>query len=260
MQASTLLRPVPKVLESVENPPKQLFAVGNEALLNEPLVAIVGTRRPNAYTKEKTHALAAAIAQAGGVVVSGGAMGVDALAHKGAGGRTIAVMANSLDIIYPKVNRPLIEEIYARGLALSEHETAHEARSYDFILRNRIVVGLAQAVVVAEADLKSGSMSSAQFAIKTGKPLYVLPHRMGESEGTQELLASGAARPITSIEGFVRSLGLRAASKDADEFLAHVARHPDYHAALARFGDRVFEYELNGLIDVVNGQIRLTGV
>ena len=253
-----MLPSIPEVLKGIDNAPARLYAMGDTTLLEHPKIAIIGSRRPFAYTKEQTFALASAVSAAGGVVVSGGAMGVDAIAHRGAGERTIAVMANSLDIVYPKVNRPLIEAIYTRSLALSEHEKAHEARRYDFILRNRIVVGLSQVVVVTQADLQSGSMSSARMAVTMGKPLFVLSHRLGESEGTQSLLAQGVARPIVSIEAFLKDAGLEVKREEQeDEVLHYLAKYPDYHSAVVRFGNRIFEYELEGKITVANGQIRI---
>ncbi len=108
-------------LESMKNYPKELYFLGNRELLERPKLSIVGSRRPLSYTKQFTHKLAKALASRGVVIVSGVAMGVDAIAHKGAGAEnSIAVMANGLDIRYPAVNRTLILEIEQKGLALSQ--------------------------------------------------------------------------------------------------------------------------------------------
>ncbi len=246
---------IPAELRSIANAPERLYYTGRRELLEGRKIALIGTRRPSAYTKGMTYRLAKALADAGGVVVSGAAMGVDAIAHRGAGEQTIAVMGNSLDIIYPKINKALIEAIYNDALALSEYEAGYEARPYSFVLRNRIVVGLSEAVVITEADLKSGSMTSARLAGEMGRPIYVLPHRIGESEGTNTLLRQGAARPIYDIDAFVRDLGLTPAKGPDDAMLAYLRENPGYHEAVARFGERVDEYELDGKIVVKNNTI-----
>lgn len=250
-----LLETIPKELRSIPNAPEKLYAVGERSLLEGRKVAVIGTRRPSAYTKGATYRIAKALADAGGVVVSGAAMGVDAIAHKGAGNRTIAVMGNSLDILYPRINRALIETIYQDALALSEYEVGYEARPYSFVLRNRIVVGLSEAVVITQADLKSGSMTSAKLAREMGRPIYVLPHRLDESEGTNRLLEEGAATAIYDVDAFVGSLGLAPATGAEDTLLAYVAKHPDYHEAVARFGETIDEYELDGKIRIQNNRI-----
>lgn len=255
MTGIVTLESIPSELRSIANPPQALYAVGKRELLCERKIAVIGTRRPSAYTKGVTYRLAKAIAQSGGVVVSGAAMGVDAVAHQGAGSRTIAVMGNSLDIIYPKINKALIESIYNDALALSEYESGYDARPYSFVLRNRIVVGLCEAVVITQADLNSGSMTSARLALEMGKPIYVLPQRLGESEGTNALLKDGSARAIYDVDGFVASLGFSVAADGGDEILNYLKKHPDYHDAVARYGARIDAYELEGKITVRNNTI-----
>jgi DNA processing protein len=247
--------PVPASLRGIKNPPQTLYAIGRPELLDARKIAIIGTRRPQAYTKEWTYKLASAVAAAGGVVVSGAAMGVDAIAHQGAGERTIAVMGNGLDILYPKVNQKLIREIYARGLALSEYEAGYEARPYSFVLRNRIVVGLSEAVVITQADLESGSMTSARLALEMGKPLYVLPHRLGESDGTNRLLAEGKAKAIHDPGVFLEAVGFAPTAQAGDPVLEYLRANPDYHAALEAFGGTLYEYELEGKIAVKNNRV-----
>ena len=254
-----LLDSLPPELASINNPPKSLFAVGREALLGERKIAVIGTRRPSAYTKTHTYRLAQAIAKAGGVVVSGAAMGVDAIAHQGAGERTIAVMGNSLDIFYPKINKTLIQTIYNNSLALSEYETGYEARPYSFVLRNRIVVGLSEAVVITQADMNSGSMTSAKLAMEMGKPIYVLPHRLGESEGTNRLLCEGLATAVYDIDAFMETLGFESKADEKDEILAYLRQNPGYNAAVEKFGERIYEYELDGRILVRNNLITVVG-
>lgn len=248
----------PPALQAIPEPPETLFFRGKPELLERPKVAIVGSRRPTAYTRTQVHRIASLIAGAGGVVVSGGALGTDGVAHQGAGNATIAVFANSLDAVYPKTNKKLIETIYENALALSEHAANPRPKPYDFIRRNRIVTGLADAVVVAQADLSSGSMHSARFALAQGRPLYVLPHRAGESDGTNELLAAGKAKAIYSPEAFLEEIGLAApAGGEEDPLLAYCAAGPSYDDVLARFGDALLEYELEGKVEVSNGKVRV---
>lgn len=253
----SILDEIPCELRNIKDPPKNLYAIGDRGLLKRKKVAIVGSRRPVSYTKDMTIRLSRMISEASGVVVSGAAMGVDALAHRGAGSNTIAVMANSLDIIYPRVNKELIHDIYSKGLALSEYEAGYEARPYSFVLRNRIVVGLSDAVIITQADLKSGSMRSAEIALEQNKPIYVLPHRYNESEGTNMLLKEKKAVAIYDMGEFLESLGIECKKEAKDDILEYLKEFPDYNGAVSRYGDKIFEYELDGKIKIDNSRIRV---
>lgn len=230
--------------------PKMLFCVGNSSLLETKMVSIVGTRRPISYTKEQTLKLASAFSSIGYSVVSGAAMGVDALAHRGALPNTIAVMANSLDTIYPKVNQKLITEIYQKGLALSEYPNTTKATRYSFVIRNRLVVALGEVLIITEADLDSGTMRSAEIAKELGKEIFVLPHRLGQSEGTQKLLEDGDAKLITNIDKFIGRFGKVRQIYDEDQI--YLQSTPPLQDALMRFGDKLYEYELEGKIEIKN--------
>lgn len=243
-------------LEGLKNPPEALYYMGDLSLLERTRVSIVGSRRPNAYTRAIVPLLASRLAKSGIAVVSGAAMGVDALAHSGAFPYTIAVMGNSLDIIYPAVNRALIEKIYKNALALSEYEKNYRPTRYSFVLRNRIVVALSEILVIAQADLDSGSMRSAKLALDLGKKIYVLPHRLGESEGTNWLLKNKMAEALYDIEEFVHALSGSGYKEEQDEFLLFCKSRPSYEEAVRRFGQKVFSYELEGKIVVENGMIR----
>ncbi len=233
----------------LKKPPKILFSVGKNSLLETKMVSIVGTRRPISYTKELTLKLSSAFSSIGYTVVSGAAMGVDALAHRGAFPNTIAVMANSLDIIYPKVNQKLINDIYLQGLALSEYPNTTKATRYSFVIRNRLVVALGEILIITEADLDSGTMRSAQIAKELGREIFVLPHRLGQSLGTQKLLEDGDAKLITNIDTFVGQFGT---VLPLDEEQAFFQSTPTLQDALARFGDKIYEYELEGKIEIKN--------
>ena len=234
--------------------PKELFFIGNSDLINRPMVSIVGTRRPCSYTKDMTFKLAQALKKRGVVVVSGAAMGVDAIAHRGATpSNTIAVMANGLDIKYPAVNKSIIADIENNGLTLSFYKDGFRATKWSFVARNELVVALGNVLIVTEADLNSGSLRSVEFALKMKKEIYVLPHRIGESLGTNELLEKGLAKPIYNIEEFANSFGKILEVKD--EFLDYLKLKPSIDDAISKYGDKIYEAELEGLIAIENGYI-----
>jgi len=246
-------------LSSMKKAPESIRYHGDPSLLQRPKVSIVGTRRPSPYTRQMTYELARALSKRGVCIVSGAAMGVDAIAHQGAGAdNTIAVMATGIDIRYPAVNRDLIEHIEKQGLTLSQFEPGFRATSWSFVLRNELVVALGEMLIVTEAEEKSGSMRSVEYAKEMGKPIYVLPHRIGESQGTNHLLAEGLAEPIYSIDRFASRFGK--AVDDGiprDDFFYFCQNSPTLDEALEQFGERVYEAELEGMITVENGLIRL---
>jgi DNA processing protein len=246
-------------LESMKKYPDTLYAKGDLSLLDRPKVSIVGTRRPSAYTRQYTYDLARALSRRGVCIVSGAAMGVDAIAHQGAGAEnTIAVMANSLDIRYPSVNRVLIEEIENKGLTLSQFDPYFKATAWSFVLRNEIVVALGEFLIVTEADQDSGSMRSVEYALKMEKKIFVLPHHIGESRGTNHLLKEGLAEPIYDIEAFASQFGQ--AVDDTvlkDDFFYFCQKSPTLDETLKCFGDRIYEAELEGAVVIENGLVRL---
>ena len=244
------LTTLPAQFDILPKPPETLYYIGDTDLLQKPLVSIVGTRRPLAYTKSMTQKLAQRFASIGYGVVSGAAMGVDAIAHRGAFPSTVAVMANGLDIIYPHVNRKLIESMMEHSLVLSEYEEGMRATKYSFVVRNRIVVALGEFLIIAEADEKSGTMRSAEIALELGKKIYVLPHRIGESEGTRRLLREGLAEPIWDVDDFVSQFG--EVVEEEDELLRFCQDIPTLSEVVRRFGDEVYTYELEGKVEIKN--------
>ena len=246
-------------LNSMKSYPKTLWARGDLSLLNRPKVSIVGTRRPSAYTRQIIYTLSKELSARGICIVSGGAMGVDAIAHQGAGvNNTISVMATSLDIRYPKVNSELIKNIEQNGLTLSQFSPSFRATPYSFVLRNEIVVALGDFLIVAEADINSGSMHSVKYALEMKKRVFVLPHRLGESMGTNSLLEDGLATAIYNIEAFVSQFGSSVDNSiDRDDFFYFCQKEPTLDSTIEKFGDRVYEAELEGIIVIENGLIRL---
>jgi len=247
-------------LKSMKKYPSSLFYKGDLSLLKRPKVSIVGTRKPSSYTQKLTYELSRALAKRGVCVVSGGAMGVDAIAHKGAGSsNTIAVVASGLDIRYPAVNKNLLASIENEGLVLSQFKEGFKATGWSFVVRNEVVVALGDILVVSEADLKSGSMRSVEFALKMKKPIYVLTHRIGESLATNKLLDEGKAKAIYNIETFASQFGKSVDDGVVkDDFFYFCQTSPTFDAVVEKFGERVYEAELEGAITIQNGMVRLS--
>jgi len=247
-------------LSAMKKYPPELFYKGNLELLKRPKVSIVGTRRPSLYTQQFTYTLAKALASRGVCVVSGAAMGVDAIAHEGAGvENTIAVVANGLNIRYPVLNAPLIEQIEQQGLMLSQFNDGFRAIGWSFVVRNELVVALGDILIVTEADLNSGSMRSVEYALRMGKEVWVLPHHLNESLGTNTLLAEGKAEVIQDVEAFVSRFGQAVESSvPKDDFFYFCQTLPTLDETIEQFGERVYEAELGGEITIHNGIVRLT--
>lgn len=256
---------VPDKLRYIKYPPKELFYQGDLNFLEKPKVAIIGTRKPNQYSRRVTYSLANQLSKNGFIVVSGGALGTDITAHKGAFPNTISIMANSLDIIYPKTNWELIKKMSIDSLLISESEKETPAHPKRFIHRNRLIVGLSDIVVVIEADKNSGSSQTMRIAKESGKEIYVLPHHIDESLATNEYLEKGYAKAIYSVDNFIENMRLKFKIEktvlenniELDEFSLFCKTSPTYEEAFKRFGDILFEKELNGEIEIVNGVIIL---
>jgi len=191
-----------QIIETIAICPKKLYFKGKLPDKRLPTVAIVGTRKPTAYGREVTYQLAHDLARRGIVIVSGLALGIDAIAHRGAldaGGITLAVLGNGVDTIYPATNENLANEILQKGGAIiSEYEPTVEARDFQFLERNRIVSGLSDAIIVTEAAIRSGTMSTAAHALEQGREVFVVPGNITSplSAGCNNLIKQGA-HPIT---------------------------------------------------------------
>ena len=239
--------------------PKELQYSGNTQLLTCKKISIVGSRKTSKYAREFTHKLSSALSNAGVCVVSGGAMGVDAIAHLGAKSKnTIAVLPCGVDIKYPAINKNLLSDIEKNGLLISQFKEGFRATPWSFVVRNELVVALGDVLVVAEAELNSGSMRSIEFALKMGKEIFVFPHRLGESSATQELLKNSQAKVIYDIEQFVVDFaGIEKLPKIQDDFLEFCKKNPTYDEAIAKFPSRIFEAELNAEIEIRNAKVFL---
>jgi DNA processing protein len=206
----------PKLLRIIPSPPKQLYCMGAplSQLLKRPAVAVVGSRKVSPYGRQVTYDLVRKLAEQGIVIISGLAIGVDAEAHEAAllaGGLTIAVLPKPVDNVYPEANGPLARRILAAGGALvSEYKTSEFLNNSSFVARNRIVTGLAKALIVTEAALDSGSLVSADFADKQKRTVFAVPGPITSptSAGTNNLLKT-IARPVTNAQDILTVLKIK---------------------------------------------------
>jgi DNA processing protein len=244
-------------LSKMKKYPSELFFEGNLELLQKTKISIVGARKPSKYSRELTYRLASSLSKRGVCIVSGGAMGIDAVAHLGAtSSNTIAVLPCGINIKYPAVNKNLLSDLQKSGLLLSQFDSGFRATPWSFVLRNELVVALGDILIVSEAEIDSGSMRSVEFALKMGKKIFVFPQRVGESRATNILLKEGKAEAIYDIEEFCFRFGtLEAENIEEDEFLKFCRTNPTYDDTLKKFPERIFEAELNGEVDIKNGQI-----
>jgi DNA processing protein len=248
-----------KELSSMKKYPKQIYFSGDKELLNCKKISIVGTRKPSKYTRELTFKLASKLSKSGVVVVSGGAIGVDAIAHRASLGEknTICVLPCGIDIRYPSINKNLLNDIEKNALLLSQFEYGFRSTPWSFVSRNELVVSLGEVLVVCEADLDSGSMRSVEFALKMGKKIYVLPHRAGESEATNKLLKDKKAEAIFDVDEFVAKFAEKKNTLEIEEsdFVEYCKTNPSYEEAIKKYPTEIFEAELNGEIKILNSKV-----
>jgi len=187
----------PECLRHIYDPPLALYVLGKEELLSSPSVAVVGTRNASSYGRQMAERFGAGLSEAGITVVSGMARGCDTWAHRGAlskGGNTIAVLGTGIDVVYPKENRRLYEEIKEQGLIVTEFPLSTPPLAKNFPVRNRIISGLTGGVVVVEAPVRSGAMMTARLSLEAGREVFALPGRADsqKSGGTNRLIKEGA--------------------------------------------------------------------
>ena len=187
----------PAALRTISGAPLMLFIAGNAALLHDPAVAIVGTRSASVGGRTLARQFARQFADAGLVVVSGLAAGIDGAAHEGAleaKGDTIAVLGSGPDLCYPAQHRDLHARIAARGLLVSEYPPGTQPTRDHFPARNRIIAGLAQGTLVVEAAARSGALITAQFAADAGREVWAIPGSIHDPQtrGCHRLIRDGA--------------------------------------------------------------------
>ena len=199
----------PRLLKEINDPPIGLYRKGGY-LFEHPCIAIVGSRRTTLYGQSVAKKLGAELARLGFCVVSGLARGIDTAAHEGAlsvGGKTAAVLGCGIDIVYPPENLDLYRRIVETGAVLSEFPFGRKADKQTFPMRNRVVSGISEAVVVVESDVSGGAMITARFAGEQGRLIYAVPGRIDQpsSAGCHQLIRDGATL-FTSIDDILNEL------------------------------------------------------
>lgn len=191
----------PDNLRALKNHPIVITVRGNIETLKKPMVGMVGTRHATAAGMEFMAGLAQSFASHDYAVVSGMAMGTDSAAHRGAlraagNTQTVAVLGGGVDYIWPLENESLYAEILERGVVISEMPVGFKPVGSNFIQRNRWIAGLSEMLILGEADLKSGSMTTARFAIDSNRTVWAIPSHPADSRslGPNSLIAGGAAK------------------------------------------------------------------
>ncbi len=241
----------PSRLREIDDAPPLLYMKGAWADVDEWSVAVVGTRRATAYGRMAAQELSRGLAVNGITVVSGLARGVDTIAHRAAldaGGRTVAVLANGLDTVYPPENRRLAEEIAERGAVMSDYPLGTKPRAEFFPRRNRILSGVSLGTLVVEGDHDSGAMITARFAMEQNRDVFAVPGSIfsPQSKGPFGLIKDGAT-PVANAEDILKALNLsvagkqldfgRAAPPESDEeraLMAALSREPQHIDAVMR--------------------------
>ena len=197
----------PAMLKDIPRPPKELHLIGNPECLHDACIALIGARRATPYGLACAQHFAFRAAEKGLTIASGGAFGCDSASHKGAldaGGRTIVFLGGGCDQIYPQSNYELYQKIIEQGGAIvSERDWEFPALPFTFLERNRLIAGIAQAVLIVEAGLPSGTFTTADEALAASREVLVIPSAITShtSAGSNRLLYQGAT-PIVDDESF----------------------------------------------------------
>ncbi|HKB57602.1 MAG TPA: DNA-processing protein DprA [Lacunisphaera sp.] len=199
----------PKLLKEIHDPPIGLYRKGGY-LFEQLCIAVVGSRRTTLYGQSVAKKLGVDLARLGFCVVSGLARGIDTAAHEGAlsvGGKTAAVLGCGIDIVYPPENLDLYRRIAETGAVLSEFPFGRNADKQSFPMRNRVVSGICEAVVIVESDVQGGAMITARFAGEQGRLIFAVPGRIDQptSHGCHQLIRDGATL-LTSVDDILNEL------------------------------------------------------
>jgi DNA processing protein len=237
----------PAALAAIAAPPPMIYIKGNTALLARPAVAIVGSRQASAAGIKVARMFAAELGAQGFVIVSGLARGIDAAAHEASlATGTVAVLAGGPDVVYPPEHQRLQREIGERGTLVTERPPGFEPRSQDFPRRNRLVSGLSLGVLVVEAARRSGTLTTARYALEQGREVFAVPgHPLDpRAEGTNHLIKSGAtlvteSADILEVLGPMTALAAGGLTEPAEAAAPPLPPpKPSDLAALPRDGDR----------------------
>jgi len=194
----------PMRLRNIFEPPCLLYVKGRLPVMDEEVaIAVVGTRGASPYGLGAAEKLSYGMAKQGALIVSGGASGIDAAAHRGAlraGARTVALLGCGVDVAYPSENQRLFEDIAAMGALVSEYPPGTKAEGWHFPLRNRILSGLCLATLVVEAPERSGALITARTAVDQGRDVFAVPGPINapQSRGCNRLIAEGAGLVMDS--------------------------------------------------------------
>ena len=199
----------PPLLKEMYDPPISLYWKG-EYNIDRPCIAIVGSRRATLYGHSIARKFASVLSQLGFCIVSGMARGIDTAAHEGAlevGGQTVAVLGCGLDIVYPPENLDLYKQIAVTGAVASEFPFGRRADRQSFPMRNRLVAGMCEAVIVVESAVAGGNMITARFAGEQGRQIMAVPGRIDQSSsgGCHQLIRDGATM-VTSVDDILEEL------------------------------------------------------
>jgi DNA processing protein len=224
----------PPLLRQIEAPPPLLYVRGTLVDTDRWAVAVVGTRNATPYGREVTYKIAGDLASAGVTVVSGLALGIDAIAHRAAldrSGRTLAVLGSGLGTIYPPQHRGLADEIAGQGALISEYAPTSAPLGGNVPARNRLISGLALGTLVVEAGERSGALITVQFALEQGREVFAIPGSIlsRASDGPNQLIVDGAT-PIRSVEQLLAQLNLNQAV--AQQAIAAIVPDTPTEAAL----------------------------
>lgn len=200
----------PRLLDEISCPPKLLYACGDLSMLQQPMLAVVGSRRASPYGLHQAREISAELVKHGWGICSGMAMGIDAAAQQSAlqvMGATIGVLGCGVDVCYPPRQRALYQALQQHGLLLSEFYPGAPAKSDHFLRRNRIISGLSQGVVVVEASLRSGSLSTARFGLEQNRLIFAVPGPVTQHSyaGNHKLIQQGA-QLVTKAEDILAEL------------------------------------------------------
>jgi len=233
----------PARLKEIDDAPPLLYVKGDLAPQDELSVAVVGTRRATPYGRQVAEEMSFQLAANRITIVSGLARGIDAIAHRSAlqaGGRTLAVLACGLDLVYPPEHKKLASEIVERGALISEQPLGAQPRGDFFPRRNRILSGMSLGVLVVEGDLKSGALITADFANDQGREVFAVPGSVfsTQSRGTNLKIQRGEAKLVLKVDDILEELNLQTAPQQIEmielnpptdteaELLRHISREP----------------------------------
>ena len=231
----------PEILKNIPNPPKQLYVLGDEKILNEKCIAIIGSRVCTEEGAKIAEKFAKKLSKSGICIVSGMAQGIDTSAHIGAlkvGGKTIAVLGGGFKHIFPKENDKLFLNIIENGGAVIceyDENTMPEARR--FAQRNRIVSGLSMGVLIIEAKHRSGTSITASFAKSQGKTIFCIPHSLEQKEGigTNRQIKEGA-KLVTTPQDIIDELKIKTEEiKDEKEKEIEIVNIPEEYMPVYKY-------------------------